>query len=144
MGTLPHGRYAVVTKKELIMRVMQVPGVATEEDAEHVVTAVFTSLRDRLTPEEADDVWAQLPTAWKELWDSGTWWEKVSSHMHGMNKLNRDEFIERVRTHVKEGVPAEDAVRVVFHALKEQISPGEAADVSAQLPEDLRTFWKAA
>jgi uncharacterized protein (DUF2267 family) len=125
-------------------RVLQVSGIKSIEDAEHAVTAVFQSLRDRLTAEEADDVWAQLPSAWKQLWDSGTWWEKVSARMKGMNKLNREEFIDRVRTHLPAEVPAEQIVRVVFHALKEQISPGEAADVSAQLPEDLRTFWKAA
>lgn len=133
-----------MTKRELLTRVMSVPGVKTNEDAEHVVTAIFTALRDRITPEEADDVWSQLPTAWKELWDSGSWWEKMGSRMRGMNKLNRDEFVARVRMHIPNDVPAEQAVRAVFHALKEQISPGEAADVSSQLPEDLRTLWKAA
>lgn len=123
---------------------MQLPGVSDESDAEHVVTAVFQSLRDRITPEEADDLWSQLPTAWKELWDSGSWWDKMSARVRGMNKLDRDEFIARVRMHINNEVPAEDAVRIVFHALKEQVSPGEAADVSAQLPEDLRTLWKAA
>jgi uncharacterized protein (DUF2267 family) len=123
---------------------MQIPGIHDAQQAEAAVTAVFQALRDRLTTEEADDVWAQLPTAWKEMWDSGTWWEKVSARMKGMNKLGRDEFVARVRTHIPSDVPADQAVRTVFHALKEQISPGEAADVSSQLPEDLRTLWKAA
>ena len=133
-----------MTKKELLSRVMQLPGVTTREEAEQVVTTVFQTLRDRITPEEADDVWAQLPSAWKELWDTGSWWEKVSARVQGMNKLHRDEFIARVCGGISPLIPAEQAVRIVFHALKQQISPGEAADVSAQLPEDLRTFWKAA
>lgn len=133
-----------MTKKELISRVMQVPGVKSEEDAEHVITTVFQALRDRLTPYEADDVWAQLPTEWKRMWESGTWWQKVSAKLHRMNKLDREEFVARVRMHIQHEIPTEQAVRVVFHALKEQISPGEAADVSTQLPDDLRTLWKAA
>lgn len=133
-----------MTKKELLSRIMQIPGVKSEDEAATVITAVFQTLRDRLTPEEADDVWAQLPSAWKEMWDTGSWWEKVSSRMKGMNKLNRDEFVARVQTLIQSEIPADQTVRVVFHALKEQISPGEASDVSAQLPEDLRMFWKAA
>jgi uncharacterized protein (DUF2267 family) len=123
---------------------MQIPGVKNEDDAANLVTAVFQALRDRITTEEADDVWAQLPSAWKAMWESGTWWEKVSARVRGMNKLNREEFIARVRMHIPSDVSAEQAVRTVFHALKEQISPGEATDVSSQLPEDLRTLWKAA
>lgn len=133
-----------MTKKELVSRVMTLPGVETQEDAEHVVTAVFMTLRDRLTPEEADDVWAQLPTSWKEMWDTGSWWEKLGARMQRMNKLNREEFVLRVQNQLKDLTPADDAIRIVFHALKEQVSPGEVSDVSAQLPEDLRTLWKAA
>jgi len=130
--------------KLLISRMMEVPGVNTEENAEHVVAAVFQALRDRLTPGEADGVWAQLPTDWKELWESGSWWEKLTARLRGMNHLDREEFIERVQMHIKGEIPAEQAVRVVFHALKEQISVGEVNDVAGQLPEDLRQVWKAA
>jgi len=123
---------------------MLVPGITTTDDAEHAVTVVFQTLRDRLTEDEADDVVAQLPTAWKELWESGSWWERVSVGLRGMNKLDREEFIMYVQRNIPNNVPAEQVVRVVFHALKEQISPGEADDVSAQLPHDLRDLWKAA
>ncbi len=133
-----------MTKKELVRRVMEVPGVPTSEQAEHVITAVFTVLRDRLTPEEADDVWAQLPREWKTMWESHSWWEKITRRMRGMHKLDREEFIQQVRMHIRHDIPTEEAVRVVFHALKEQISPGETEDVSGQLPHDLRTLWKAA
>ena len=86
-----------MTKKELLSRVMQLPGVASTAQAEQVVTAVFQTLRDRILPEEADDVWAQLPTAWKQLWESDAWWERVTEHLHQVQKLHRDEFIARVR-----------------------------------------------
>lgn len=133
-----------MTKRELLARVCEIEGVRDVEDAEHVVTAVFQALRDRLTPNEAEDVEAQLPTSWKELWESGAWWEKVSSRLRGLNKLDREEFLRRVQMHIRNEVAAEDAVRTIFRALKEQISAGEADDVSSQLPEDLRHLWRAA
>ncbi|MHB0937524.1 MAG: DUF2267 domain-containing protein [Armatimonadota bacterium] len=133
-----------MTMKQLLSRVMQIPGVNTEEHAEHVVAAVFQALRDRLTPGEADDVWAQLPSEWKDLWESGSWWEKITARLRGMNHLDREAFIARVQVHIKHEINAEHAVRVVFHALKEQISVGEVNDVASQLPTDLRQVWKAA
>jgi uncharacterized protein (DUF2267 family) len=35
-------------------------------------------------------------------------------------------------------------ILAVFAALKEQISPGEAQDVMAQLPKDLKELWAEA
>jgi uncharacterized protein (DUF2267 family) len=32
----------------------------------------------------------------------------------------------------------------VFAALKEQLSPGEASDIAAQLPRDLKAQWARA
>lgn len=133
-----------MTLRELRTRVMRLPGVNTTDEADAVIIAVFQVLRDRLTPDEAEDVWAQLPTALKALWESEDWWTAMSARLTGMNKLHRDEFVARVQAHLAPQVDAEVAVRVVFHALKEQISVGEASDVAAQLPEDLRTLWRAA
>lgn len=39
-----------------------------ERRAETLIFAVFQELRDRLTPQEAADVAAQLPTSLKMLW----------------------------------------------------------------------------
>jgi len=133
-----------MTMTQLLSRMMKVPGVESEEQAEQVVAAVFQALRDRLTPGEADDVWAQLPTEWKMLWESGSWWEKATARLRGMNHLDREEFIARVQTHIAPEISAEQVVHVVFHALKEQISVGETTDVAGQLPADLRQMWKAA
>jgi uncharacterized protein (DUF2267 family) len=36
---------------------------------------------------------------------------------------------------------AEKAARGVFKVLKEQITKGEAEDVAAQLPKDLKEMW---
>ena len=39
---------------------------------------------------------------------------------------------------------ARQATHVVFGALKGQLSPGEADDILAQLPKDLKEVWEDA
>ena len=102
--------------------------------------AVLHALRDRLTTDEADQVFAQLPVELKEVWADG---EEAKREPI---KMNRQEFYERVVQDA--GLPSTREARwmtlAVFAALKEQISPGEARDVMAQLPKDLRELWDEA
>ena len=102
--------------------------------------AVFHALRDRLMPNEADQVFAQLPEALKRIWGEGEEAEREPI------KMNREEFCERVLRDA--GLPSTREARwmilAVFAALKEQISPGEAQDVMAQLPKDLKELWDEA
>jgi uncharacterized protein (DUF2267 family) len=61
-------------------------------------------------------------------------------------KIRRDEFLQRVKHEA--GLLSGDAARrlteAVFAALRTQLSPGEADDVWAQLPRDLKTLWAQA
>ncbi len=56
------------------------------------------------------------------------------------------EFLERVRVDagLKSLIQAEMVTDAVFAALKEQLSPGEAGDIVAQLPRDLKSQWARA
>jgi uncharacterized protein (DUF2267 family) len=102
--------------------------------------AVFHALRDRLTPEEADQAVAQLPLELKEMWREGERPERTPL------KMSREEFYARVQDEAGLG-SARDArwmTLAVFAALKEQLSPGEAEDVFAQLPKDLKELWAEA
>jgi uncharacterized protein (DUF2267 family) len=107
------------------------------EEARHVTAVVLRALRDRLTPEEAEQASAQLPAELKQLWhgDAGT--------MRPPVKMHRQEFYERVRAEA--GLPsvrtAALATDAVFAALKDQISDGECGDILAQLPRDLKQVW---
>jgi uncharacterized protein (DUF2267 family) len=58
-------------------------------------------------------------------------------------KLRRREFLERVRLDagLKSLGQAEMVTDAVFAGLKEQLSDGEADDILAQLPRDLKTMW---
>ena len=60
--------------------------------------------------------------------------------------MHRTEFYERVMEEA--GLPSVKEARwmtlTVFGALKEALTPGEAEDVLAQLPKDLKEVWTEA
>jgi uncharacterized protein (DUF2267 family) len=117
--------------------VMRVSGDADARSVRRASAAVLRALRDRLTPDEAAQVAAQLPEELKKVW-----WEGEASGRRPL-KLIRDEFFERVRGDVD--LTSKEEARWltlgVFAALKAQLSRGEAEDVLAQLPNDLKEVW---
>ena len=60
--------------------------------------------------------------------------------------MHRREFLQRVRLDagLKSLSQAELVTDAVFAGLKEQLSPGEAGDIVAQLPRDLKGQWARA
>jgi len=120
--------------------VMGTSGEKSREVAKRATAAVFHALRDRLTPNEADQVLAQLPRELKQVWEEGELPERAPM------KLSRDEFLERVKAEAKLGTTrdARWMTLAVFAALKEHLTPGEAEDVFAQLPKDLKELWAEA
>ena len=102
--------------------------------------AVLRALRDRLTPQEADHALAQLPHELKSLW--------ISEPLEPRRpiKLHRRDFLQRVRIDagLKSLGQAEIVTDAVFAGLKEQLSPGEVDDITAQLPRDLKALWRRA
>jgi uncharacterized protein (DUF2267 family) len=116
-----------------------------ERRATDVTFAVFQELRDRLTPEEADDVAAQLPTPLKRLWEVG---ERPGREVR---RTHKPEFVAAVRAQVglADDAAAERAVHGVFAVLQRALGSrtgreGEAGDVLSQLPMDLKALWLAA
>ena len=106
-----------------------------------IIAAVFRELRDRLTPKEAADAAAQMPTGLKQLW--------LASESPGreVRRIHKSDFIREVseRAEIQE-VEASHAVRVVFQTLQRLFqSPtgkeGEAWDIFSQLPKDLKKLW---
>lgn len=128
-----------MTTTTFYRRVIDESGVARGL-AERGTAAVLRALRDRLTPEEARQVAAQLPRPLRQIWEAGADWGPRPV------KLHRRELYERVKadaalSSIRE---ARAMVAAVFAALRGQISPGEADDVAAQLPKDLREVWEEA
>ena len=113
--------------------------------AKEVIAAVFQELHARLTPKEADDVAAQLPTTLGILWAKGDRGDRTVA------STQLPEFLAHVRSRagLTDGEAAERAVKVVFAALQELLGgrrglDGEAWDVFSQLPKDLKMLWLAA
>jgi uncharacterized protein (DUF2267 family) len=109
----------------------------TLAQARRATAAVLQALRDRLTPDEARQAAAQLPRELKAMWRQGDRADRRPL------KLHRQEFYERVRRQADLASLRQAAVvtDAVFAALKDQISGGEADDILAQLPRDLKTVW---
>ena len=126
--------------RTLYSRVSIEADIDSLEDSREATAAVLRALRDRLTPEEADHAAAQLPQELKRLWASGR------PPLHQPLKMHRREFLQRVRldTGLKSLSQAELVTDAVFAGLKEQLSPGEAGDIVAQLPRDLKGQWARA
>jgi len=129
-----------MTTLQFYRTVIEQAGRSDREQAKRATAAVFHTLRDRLTPEEADQVVAQLPRELKAVWEAGEVMARRPVKMH------RTQFYERVRREAGLASPREArwVTVAVFAALKEQLSPGEAEDVWAQLPKDLKAVWEEA
>ena len=115
-----------------------------ERRAEGIAFVVFQLLRGRITPREADDVAAQLPTALRRMWNEG---EPPLDAV----RYECDEFVGHVRVgaDLPDDTEAERAVRAVFATLQHALgSPdgtqGEAWDVFSQLPKGLKQLWLTA
>jgi uncharacterized protein (DUF2267 family) len=112
-----------------------------KHQARKIVEAVFRELRDRITPKEASDAAAQMPTGLKRLW--------LASESPGreVRRTDKADFIREVseRAEIQE-VESSHAVKTVFHVLQVLFgSPtgqdGEAWDIFSQLPKDLKKLW---
>ena len=121
-------------------RVTDETGQADREAVKRGTGAVLHALRDRLMPTEAAQAAAQLPRALKEVWAAGDRPGRRPVKMH------RKDFYERVRREagLKNVREARFLTLAVFAALKAQLSGGEADDVLAQLPRDLKDVWEDA
>lgn len=116
-----------------------------ERRAADFTFAVFQALRERLTPAEANDVAAQLPTPLKRLWQVG---ERPG---RPVQRTHKPEFVATVRaeTGLSTDADAERVVLAVFAVLQRLLgsgtgAEGEARDVLSQLPKDLKTLWVTA
>lgn len=129
-----------MTTLQFYRRVIEETGQPDREAAKRVTAAVLRALHDRLTPDEALQVAAQLPRELKIVWQAG----EVAGRRP--QKMHRREFYERVKSEA--GLASAREARwgtvAVFAALKGQLSPGEADDVLAQLPKDLKEVWEEA
>lgn len=98
--------------------------------------AVLHTLRDLLLPNEAVQLGEQLPTLLRGVYYEG--WEPSETP----RKANRAGFLEEIRRKFpfSMGENIEYLVGVILKALRKHISLGEAEDIKAELPKDIRSL----
>jgi uncharacterized protein (DUF2267 family) len=111
--------------------------LADEQEAYVVLRAVLHQLRDRLTPQEAIDLGAQLPLIVRGLWYEGWTPSRLPDKVRTQERF-LEELAERLRPHP---VDVERAARDVFALLTQHCDPGEIKDVVSQLPTQLKQLW---
>ena len=129
-----------MTTQSFYRIVMDETGQTDREAVKRGTAAVLHALRDRLTAEEARQAAAQLPRELGRIWTEGDREGRRPVKMH------RKAFYERVQQEaaIASLREARFFTIAVFAALKGQLSPGEADDVMAQLPRDLKEVWEEA
>jgi uncharacterized protein (DUF2267 family) len=115
--------------EEFLSVVEQWGGGLDRETAERATSATLRTLADRLAPDEARRLAAQLPA---EVY--GFLWTTVDAE-----RLDVDAFLQRVAE--REGVDlptAEEHARAVFAAVRRGVDADELEKLAATLPEGIR------
>lgn len=110
-----------------------------------LVRAVLHSLRDRITMGESLNLMAQLPAFLKVVYvDNWKYKEKPES------LKNREDFLSKVEENQRMygeqefswNKSTEELAGIVLESLHDYLTEGEIEDIMAQLPEDLKAYFK--
>jgi len=125
---------AEATYARFLNKVRADAGLDTTEEAETALEVVLESVVRRLTPDEADDFIAQLPSLLQPT---------LLAVPPGPDKQISRETIERelVRRLGVEPPRAAQIITAVGTAVAHSVSAGEIEDVRSQLPKDLRDIF---
>lgn len=106
----------------------------------HVLGVVLRTLRDRLPPELAAHLGAQLP-----LLVLGAYYEQYEPERQTQKSRSQEEFLAPITAGNASVRPvnSKDAVHAVFSVLDHHLDPGQAKKVRDALPEDIRRLWPA-
>jgi uncharacterized protein (DUF2267 family) len=112
------------------------------EDDRHraylALRSTLHALRDRLTPEEAVHLGAQLPMLIRGVYYDG--WKMADTPQKIRTK---NEFFARIRHdfYNDPGIDPENIVRAVFSLLQRKVSEGENSDIQGIMPKELQDLW---
>jgi len=106
------------------------------ELAYRVLRATLHALRDRIGPQNAVHLGAQLPMLLRGLYYEGFRIEDATTERH------LEPFLEHVRSELPTaaGIDIEDAAKGVFWVLADKIDPREVAKIANVLPAELRAL----
>ena len=101
--------------------------------------ATLHALRDRIGPENAVHLAAQLPMLVRGLYYEG--WRLAASQT---KERTRADFLEHVRQELPRGsaIDPNVAARAVFAVMWAKLDLGEVGKVIDRLPEELKDLWR--
>ncbi|MFO7655023.1 MAG: DUF2267 domain-containing protein [Candidatus Krumholzibacteriia bacterium] len=101
--------------------------------------ATLQTLRDRLVPEEAADLGAQLPMLVRGIYYEG--WRPAKTPDKSVK--SREAFLESVWSKMERNprLNPEAAVKATLAVLSRRVSAGEIMDVKGMLPDEFADYW---
>jgi uncharacterized protein (DUF2267 family) len=104
----------------------------------HVLGTALRALRDRLQPELAAHLAAELP-----LLVRGAYYDRYRPSEQPRLTRSREEFVKTVESELQDIRPVDPelAIQSVFGVLDRHIPHGQIEKLRAALPEDVRALW---
>lgn len=120
---------------EWIHALMDTYDYADENKAFVLLRATLKALRDRINPNEAQDLASQLPVLIR-----GFYYEGWDSRKQQKKERTTENFLASVRMHLAghDDIDLEMAVPEALHLIFEKIDKGEADEVKHSLPKEIQ------
>ena len=112
-----------------------------KQRAYRLLRATLHALRDRLSPDEAAHLGAQLPMLVRGFYFEG--WHPAGKPR---KERHKDDFLAHIDVAFRNDpdVDAEAVARAVFAVIGKHVSPGEVRDIVGSLPAEIRALWPEA
>ena len=109
-----------------------------KREAYRALRATLHALRDRIGPENAVHLGAQLPMLVRGLYYDG--WKMDPEPTRERHK---QDFLDHVQREARAPLDSdtEAAVRAVFKVLRDKLDPAETAKIAVLFPVELRNLW---
>lgn len=111
-----------------------------QQQAYSALRAVLHAIRDRLTPDEAVHLGAELPMLVRGLYFEG-WKPSGMPNKDRTRQALFDAIGANLRSNAQ--ITPDHAARAVIDLLSRKISEGELADVKQSMPHEVRELWPA-
>jgi len=123
-----------------LREVMQRLGTNDAHTGHASMRVTLHALRDRIGPDNAAHLGAQLPTLIRGIYYDG--WHPSATPT---KERHKQQFLDHVRKELRTGTPIdpEVAIGAVLAVVSEKTSAGEAVKLARLFPKDMRELWPA-